>query len=150
VRFSLVGDGPERTALEAQVKALGLEGAVCFHGWRHDLPAVYGDLDVVVNASRNEGTPVALIEALAAGRPVVATAVGGTPDVLEGGAHGTLVPPQDEAALAAAIEATLSAPPSPARVARARAHVLARYGVPRLLGDLAALYRELLAARGIA
>ena len=150
VRFSLVGDGPERTALEAEVKALGLESAVCFHGWRRDLPAVYGDLDVVVNASRNEGTPVALIEALAAGRPVVATAVGGTPDVLEGGAHGTLVPAQDEAALAAAIEATLSAPPSPARAARARAHVLARYGVPRLLRDLADLYHELLAARGIA
>jgi glycosyltransferase involved in cell wall biosynthesis len=150
VRFSLVGDGPERTSLEAEAQALGLQDAVCFHGWRRDLPAVYGDLDVVVNASRNEGTPVALIEALAAGRPVVATAVGGTPDVLAAGTHGTLVPAQDAEALAAAIEATLAAPPSAERAAAARAHVLARYGVPRLLGDLADLYRELLAARGIA
>jgi glycosyltransferase involved in cell wall biosynthesis len=150
VRFSLVGDGPDRPSLEAQAAAVGLQGLVCFHGWRRDLPAVYGDLDVVVNASRNEGTPVALIEALAAGRPVVATAVGGTPDVLENGAHGALVPAQDEQALAAAIEAALAAPPSATRVAAARAHVLARYGVSRLLSDLAALYRELLRTRGVA
>jgi glycosyltransferase involved in cell wall biosynthesis len=149
-RFSLVGDGPDRAALEAEVASLGLTGAVRFHGWRRDLPAVYGDLDVVVNASRNEGTPVALIEALAAGRPVVATAVGGTPDVLEHGAHGALVPAQDERALADAIQAALETPPSAERVAAARAHVLARYGVPRLLSDLAALYRELLHARGVA
>ena len=149
-RFSLVGDGPDRAALEKEAAALGLSGVVCFHGWRRDLPAVYGDLDVVVNASRNEGTPVALIEALAAGRPVVATAVGGTPDLLEHGAHGTLVPAQDERALATAIEASLAAPASAARVDAARAHVLAHYGVPRLLSDLAALYRELLHARGIA
>jgi glycosyltransferase involved in cell wall biosynthesis len=150
VRFSLVGDGPERARLEAEAAALGLRDVVCFHGWRRDLPAVYGDLDVVVNASRNEGTPVALIEALAAGRPVVATAVGGTPDVLEDGAHGTLVPAQDEAALAAGIEAALDAPLPAARAAAARARVLARYGVPRLLSDLTALYRELLVARGAA
>ncbi|MET0556516.1 MAG: glycosyltransferase [Vicinamibacteria bacterium] len=150
VRFSLVGDGPERNALEAEAASLGLQEAVRFHGWRRDLPAVYGDLDVVVNASRNEGTPVALIEALAAGRPVVATAVGGTPDVLENGLHGALVPAQDAQALAAAIEAALDAPPSAARTAAARAHVLARYGVPRLLSDLADFYRELLRARGAA
>ena len=81
-RFAVVGDGEERAALEQQTTALGLAGAVHFFGWRHDLAAVYGDLDVVVNASRNEGTPVALIEALAAARPVVATAVGGTPDLV--------------------------------------------------------------------
>lgn len=148
VRFSLVGDGPERARLEAEAGALGLRDAVCFHGWRRDLPAVYGDLDVVVNASRNEGTPVALIEALAAGRPVVATAVGGTPDLLEDGAHGLLVPAQDEAALAAAIEAALDEPVPAVRAAASRAHVVARYGVPRLLSDLTALYRELLEARG--
>ena len=72
------------------------QDAVCFHGWRRDLPAVYGDLDVVVNASRNEGTPVALIEALAAGRPVVATAVGGTPDVLAAAPTACSCPPQDD------------------------------------------------------
>lgn len=150
VRFSLVGDGPLRASLEAEAAALGLADAVCFHGWRRDLPAVYGDLDVVVNASRNEGTPVALIEALAAARPVVATAVGGTPDVLSDGAFGSLVPAQDDAALAAAVLSVLEAPPAAARAEAARAHVLARYGVPRLLDDLSSLYRELLAARGMA
>mgnify|MGYP003694519429 CR=1 FL=1 len=84
IRFSLVGDG-DRTGLARITRRgrLGLADVVRFHGWRRDLPAVYGDLDVVVNCSRNEGTPVALIEALAAGRPVVATAVGGTPDLLQ-------------------------------------------------------------------
>jgi glycosyltransferase involved in cell wall biosynthesis len=150
VRFSLVGDGEDRAALEAEVLALELTHAVRFHGWRRDLPAVYGDLDVVVNCSRNEGTPVALIEALAAGRPVVATAVGGTPDLLQRGAFGTLVPAGDAGALADAIDAVLANPEAARARARAgRAHVLAHHGVPRLLRDLDALYRELLAGRRI-
>ena len=88
VRFALVGDGEERPALERLAAELGVGDAVVFAGWRSDLGPVYGDLDVVVNASRNEGTPVALIEAMAAGRPVVATRVGGTPDLLGGGERG--------------------------------------------------------------
>ncbi|HET9317516.1 MAG TPA: glycosyltransferase [Vicinamibacteria bacterium] len=151
MRFSVVGDGEERAALESEARALGLSHAVFFHGWRRDLPAVYGDLDVVVNCSRNEGTPVALIEALAACRPVVATAVGGTPDLLARGAFGTLVPPQDPDALADGIERTLIDPDAArARAEAGRAHVQAHHGVPRLLSDLDGLYRELLAARGIA
>jgi glycosyltransferase involved in cell wall biosynthesis len=148
IRFSLVGDGDERASLESAARALGLADVVRFHGWRRDLPAVYGDLDVVVNCSRNEGTPVALIEALAAGRPVVATAVGGTPDLLQQGSFGTLVPAGDAEALARAIEAALDdAAPARARAEAGRAHVLAHYGVSRLVRDLDALYRELLTAR---
>jgi glycosyltransferase involved in cell wall biosynthesis len=150
-RFSVVGDGDERPALEALARELGLGDAVFFHGWRRDLPAVYADLDVVVNCSRNEGTPVALIEALAARRPVVATAVGGTPDLLGRGAFGTLLPPADPAALAQAIEGVLDHPEeAQARSDAGRAHVLAHHGVARLVSELDALYRELLAARGIA
>src|SRR4029077_3494608 len=103
VRFAVVGDGEERDGLEREARDLGLAGTVHFHGWRRDMEAVYGDLDVVVNCSRNEGTPVALIEALAAGRPVVATRVGGTPDLLGEGRRGVLVPPGDAGALAAAV-----------------------------------------------
>ena len=103
-----------------------------FHGWRHDLAAVYGDLDVVVNSSRNEGTPVALIEAMAAGRPVVATRVGGTPDLLGDGARGVLVPAgRSAAAVAAAIvrrAARRRRRRAPA-LAAARAYVLAEHAV---------------------
>jgi glycosyltransferase involved in cell wall biosynthesis len=120
VRFALVGDGEERPRLEAECRQLGLEGVVVFFGWRSDLASVYGDLDVVVNASRNEGTPVALIEALAAGRPVVATRVGGT---LNG----------SEAARR--------------RAQAGREHVLERHSVARLVRDVDGLYRELLAAK---
>jgi glycosyltransferase involved in cell wall biosynthesis len=148
VRFSVVGDGEERARLEAEARRLGLGGEVFFHGWRHDMAPVYGDLDVVVNSSRNEGTPVALIEALAAARPVVATRVGGTPDLLGEGARGVLVPPGDAEALAAAVVEAL-AHPEPAR-ARARAgqeYVLAHHSARRLVDDIDALYRELLARR---
>src|SRR5512143_1471420 len=107
-RFALVGDGEERPALEALVRELAIADAVTFFGWRRDLAPVYGDLDVVVNASRNEGTPVALIEALAAARPVVATRVGGTPDLLGDDERGRLVPAGDPEALARAIVETLS------------------------------------------
>jgi glycosyltransferase involved in cell wall biosynthesis len=110
------------------------------------MEAVYGDLDVVVNCSRNEGTPVALIEAMAAGRPVVATQVGGNPDLLGAGARGVLVPPADPQALAAAILDGLRAPDL-ARARAAQQYVLARHSAERLVNDVDSLYRELLAPR---
>jgi glycosyltransferase involved in cell wall biosynthesis len=145
VRFAVVGDGEERPALEAQSRRLGLDGIVHFHGWHRDMAAVYGDLDVVVNCSRNEGTPVALIEALAAGRPVVATRVGGTPDLLAGGEYGALVPAADPAALAAAIAAIVRAPAAArARASGGRDYVLRHHSADRLVRDVDALYRQLL------
>lgn len=147
-RFAVIGDGEERGLLEKQVVRLGLEKIVRFHGWRRDMGAVYGDLDVVVNSSLNEGTPVALIEALAAGRPVVATRVGGNPDLLRDGGHGLLVPPSDPEALAAAILETLRSPgASRSRTQAGRSHVLSHHSVSRLLRDVDGLYRELLIAR---
>ncbi len=147
-RFALIGDGEERAALEEECCRLGLDGVVTFHGWRRDIEGVYGDLDVVVNSSRNEGTPVALIEALAAARPVVATRVGGTPDLLGDGARGLLVPAGDPEALAAAILETLRSPDAARERARAgRAHVLAQHSASRLIADIDALYRELLATK---
>jgi glycosyltransferase involved in cell wall biosynthesis len=148
VRFAVVGDGELRASLEAEAARLGLGGAVHFHGWREEMAPVYGDLDVVVNTSINEGTPVALIEAMAAGRPVVATRVGGTPDLLGNGARGRLVPAGDAAAVAAAILDALGGPSD--QVAAARAYVLAEHGVGRLLRDMDALYREILGGRATA
>jgi glycosyltransferase involved in cell wall biosynthesis len=150
-RFAIVGDGSERERLEAESRALGLDGSVRFFGWRRDLPAVFGDLDVVVNSSINEGTPVSLIEALAADRPVVATRVGGTPDLLRNGEHGWLVPPQQPEALAGAILEALERPAEARRRARrGREHVLAHHDVSRLVEDLDSLYREQLAAHPVA
>jgi glycosyltransferase involved in cell wall biosynthesis len=144
-RFAIVGDGELRARLEQKAADLGLAPRVTFLGWRTDLEAVYADLDVVVNSSRNEGTPVALIEAMAAGRPVVATAVGGTADLLGDGERGLLVPAGDAAALAHAIVETLDRHEESARRVRdARDYVLAHHSVDRLLRDIDALYRELL------
>ncbi len=143
-RFVIVGDGETRAAVQAQVAALGLAEAFIFAGWQRDLAPVYSDLDALVISSDNEGTPVAVIEALAGGCPVVSTAVGGVPALLEEGAFGALVPAGDAPALAAALVATLQHPPD---VAPARAAMLARYSVERLVADMDALYRALLDAR---
>jgi len=144
-RFAVVGDGEERSRLEAERARLGLVDCVFFHGWRRDMAEVYGDLDVVVNCSRNEGTPVALIEALAACRPVVATRVGGTPDLLGDGRRGLLVPPGDADALAAGVvDALRGSDASRARAREAQAYVLAHHSARRLFDEVDALYRELL------
>jgi glycosyltransferase involved in cell wall biosynthesis len=102
-RLLLVGGGETRASLERETMALGVSGRVVFAGWLNTLAAVYEACDVVALSSLNEGTPLALIEAMAAGRPVVATAVGGVPDLVEEGVTGLLVPAGDSVALAAAL-----------------------------------------------
>src|SRR5439155_1052376 len=99
----LVGGGEEEGRLRRLASHLGLAERVRFLGWRRDLEAVYYGSDIVALTSDNEGTPVCLIEALACGRAVVATNVGGVADVLEEGRLGLLVPPRDESALARAL-----------------------------------------------
>jgi glycosyltransferase involved in cell wall biosynthesis len=144
VHFVIVGDGERRAALERQVRAMGLEEHVSFTGWIQDLRPLLRALNVLVLSSDNEGTPVSVIEALTVGIPVVATAVGGVPDVLEDGKWGHVVPPHNPMALATAVLRTLNGDhpdPQPCREA-----VLSRYGIERLVHDLNLLYRELLAA----
>lgn len=149
VHFALVGDGQERSLLQSEVRRLALEGAVHFLGWQQDMRVVYGDLDLAVNTSRNEGTPVALIEALAAARPVVATRVGGTPDLLAGGRYGELVPAGDPRALATALLDALQDPAAAqARAKLGQAYVLQTHSSARLVADVDALYAELRHAPG--
>jgi glycosyltransferase involved in cell wall biosynthesis len=145
-RFVIVGDGELRTAVQARAGELGLGDRVHFLGWRRDMPAIYADLDVLVVSSDNEGTPGSLIEAMAARVPVVSTRVGGVPDVLRGGALGTLVPPRDPAARGDAITAALR-DRDEERLDAARRHVVERHGAERLVRDVRALYAELLASR---
>ena len=148
-RLVLVGDGPERERLESSARELGIEASVLFLGFRSDLERIYPELDVVINSSRNEGTPVALIEVMAAGIPVVATEVGGTPDVLEHGALGELVPPNDPTKLAAAIGRSLDRGERGTRkTALARERAVQRYSSARLCRDIEALYSALLAEPG--
>ncbi len=144
VRFVIVGDGELRAQVEQQVDACGLRDAVIFTGWLRDLAPVYADLDANVISSLNEGTPVSVIEALTARCPVVATAVGGLPDLLDRGQLGKLVPSGDAAALAAALLDVLRTPPNGVQ---AQAFMLDRYGIDRLVSDLDSLYRGLLAKK---
>jgi glycosyltransferase involved in cell wall biosynthesis len=147
-RLLVVGDGECRVDLERLVGDLDLTGAVCFAGWRTDLRAVYGAMDVVALSSRNEGTPVALIEAGAAGKAIVATRVGGVPDVVETERTGLLVPDDDLAALASALERVIVDSDLRARLgAAARATSISRFGYARLVDDLDALYRAAVVGR---
>jgi glycosyltransferase involved in cell wall biosynthesis len=143
--FLLAGDGELRPELEALVRERGLEPHVRFLGWRRDLATVYGASDVFLLTSRNEGTPVALIESLAAGVPGVSTDVGGVRDVIDTEAVGLLAPFGDARALADHVT-TLLANRDRRRLmgGAGRQSVVTRYGVDRLVGDVDALYRELL------
>lgn len=140
----IVGDGEERASLEAQAAALGIASRCRFLGWRRDVRSIYAAADVVVLTSRNEGSPVSIIEAMAAGRAVVCTDVGGVADVVTPGVSGVLVTYGDADALAAAIDRLLGDPELRERLgAEARRAVYPRYDVSRLVTDIAALYTSL-------
>lgn len=147
-RFVIVGDGPERDALERQTREMGLDHRFAFLGWRRDLEWLYPDLDVVVLSSLNEGTPVSVIEAMAAGRPVVATRVGGVADVVQDGVTGLLVPPRDPSAMAGAIIRLLGDADERRRMGTAaRRSVVSRFAAARMTCDMETLYREMVRTR---
>jgi len=144
VRFVLVGDGDLRRNLELECQQLGISESVSFLGWQRDLSKIYADLDVVVLSSLNEGTPISLIEAMASGKGVVATEVGGVPDVIEDGVTGLLVPPKDPKALADAILRLLNDGDLRRSLGeRARVSVFPKYDVSRLIEDMKNLYVNL-------
>ena len=145
----VAGDGDLRPEMERYVREIGIANSVSFLGWRHDLPQVYTDLDVVVISSNNEGTPVSAIEAMAAGRPVVATRVGSLPDVISDGETGYLVAPGNVEQLASAIERVLRDDETTDCLRRnARESVRHRFAVERLAADIDLLYRGLLVEKG--
>jgi glycosyltransferase involved in cell wall biosynthesis len=141
--FLIAGDGELRQELEATAAALGVAGRTRFLGWRRDLATIYGASDVFLLTSRNEGTPVALIESLAAGVPGVSTDVGGVRDVL--GAIGLLAAFDDAATLAFHVATLLEDPEKRRNLGeRGRRTVLARYSLDRLVTDIAQLSQELI------
>jgi glycosyltransferase involved in cell wall biosynthesis len=147
VHVVIAGEGPERAALTALTHELGLDESVHLLGRRADVPDVLGALDVAVCCSSSEGSPLSVMEYMQARLAVVATAVGGVPDLIEPGIHGLLVPPRDPPALAAALAELLQAPErARAMGARARERQRAEFDIDVLVGRLETLYVELLAA----
>lgn len=145
VHLAIVGDGEDRAKIEAMVVELGLEDRAHLLGWRMDMPEVMASFDVVILSSRNEGSPVALIEALAAGVPVVATDVGGVRSVVTDRESGYLVPSGDNSGMAAAISSLISEPDRSRIMGEAgRRYVLERFNQQRLVSDIRELYLELL------
>jgi len=144
----MVGDGPDRDHVEHRASELGIVRHCLFLGYQEDVAPFYGAFDAVVLTSGNEGTPVSAIEALAGGRPVVATRVGGVPDVIRDGVDGFLVEPGAVGELAERLADLARDPELRARLGeQARAHVVPRYSVERLLDDVDRLYRSLLEAK---
>ncbi len=145
-RLVVVGDGPDEPRLRQQVAALNLGERVRLLGVRRDLATIFAALDVFALASRWEGLPLAALEAMGCGLPVVTTAVGGSVEAIESGESGLLVPPGDAAAFAAALARLLGDPELRQRLGQeARARSRARFGLEVHLERLARLYCDGLA-----
>ncbi|HUP41708.1 MAG TPA: glycosyltransferase family 4 protein [Thermoanaerobaculia bacterium] len=145
----VAGDGEQRPALEAQARRLGIAAAVRFLGAqpRDAMPALYAAADLFCLPSLYEGFPLAILEAMAAGLPVVATAVAGVPEAVEHGVTGLLVPPEDAAALARALDELAADPERARRLGEAgRRRVETEYAIPRIAAAYLALWSGLLAS----
>jgi glycosyltransferase involved in cell wall biosynthesis len=143
-RCVIAGGGPEEERLRREIDALGLDDRVELLGQRTDARQLIGAFDVAVLPSKTEGSPLALLEYMAAGAPIVATAVGGIPELVQDGLHGLLVPPRDPAALAAAISRLLVDRELAARLgANAQARQRAEFDLDVVVGALERLYLEL-------
>jgi glycosyltransferase involved in cell wall biosynthesis len=146
----MVGDGPDRDAVERRAHDLGIVRDCLFLGYQNEVAPYYAAFDALILPSANEGTPVSAIEALAGGRPVVATRVGGVPDVVRDGVDGFLVEPGDVDAMASRLAELASDPALRRRMGEAgRASVHERYSVERLLDDVDRLYRTLLEIKNL-
>jgi glycosyltransferase involved in cell wall biosynthesis len=144
----LVGDGELRETVQHQVRALGIESRVRFLGVRSDIPDLLRAADVFVFPSRWEGNPLSVMEAMAAGLPVVATAVGGVPELVEDGASGILVPNEDLHGLVAAMQRMAQNPDLRAQMGRAaRCRAVERFDIRQTVRAYEALYEELLQRR---
>jgi glycosyltransferase involved in cell wall biosynthesis len=153
-RFVMVGDGPLRSEVEARISALGMQKDFTLLGWKRNMPDIYANIHLTTLTSHNEGTPVAMIESMAANRPFVAVNVGGMADLMGGAAqkndafslfdNGILVMSRDVAAFANALNLLLQDPTLRSRMGQAgKEFALRNFSKERLADDLESLYNEL-------
>jgi glycosyltransferase involved in cell wall biosynthesis len=144
-RLVLVGDGPERDRLAERAQRADLAGSVDLAGFRSDVRSVLPAADLYVNSSISEGISLTLLEAMAAGVPIVATGVGGTPEVLADGGAGVLVPSRNAALLAAAMSTLALDADRRARLATAaRRRLESSFTIERMVREYAHMYHRLL------
>lgn len=148
-RFIVVGDGERRRELEALAREVGLGDVTRFLGIRKDTDFIYSDLDLVALTSLNEGLPISIIEAMAAGKAVVATEVGSVAELVFHGETGLVVPPRDPEAQARAILTLLENPDLRRRMGAKGRLDVGQFTVEPLLANTAGLYTEILREKGL-
>jgi len=145
IRIIIVGDGEIRSGLEKYTEKLGICDMVEFRGWVKDLKAIYEGLDIVALTSLNEGTPVSLIEAMAGARPVVATKVGGVPDIVQDGKNGYLIESGDKEGFSRKLMDLIKDPEKRRKFGEyGRGVVKERFSKERLIKDTKELYNTIL------
>lgn len=142
----IIGEGPLRQVAEAQVRQLGLQDRVVLTGMRHDVPDLLAGMDALIFSSEREGLSLAMLEAMAAGVPVIATAVGGTPELIKDGITGLLVPPGQPQELAHRLVELLRDPVQADGIRQAaRARVAEHFSLRRMIEAHEAAYEEMFA-----
>jgi glycosyltransferase involved in cell wall biosynthesis len=141
----LVGEGPSTTSLRAQVEDAGLSPIVRFAGYHSDVSAVYRESDIIVIPSRSEGLPNVLLEAMALGKPVIATNAGGIPEVIRNGVNGVLVPIADPESMARAMSMLLTSAEQRAILGRNAAATAPAFSPSTRAQRILALYDEVTA-----
>ena len=147
MRFVVVGEGPDRDKLESLIDELGIRGSVSMLGRRDDMPSVYASLDVMVSSSRQEGLPMAILEGMASGLPLVATAVGDVPTVVRDGTPGVLVPVGRCGCAGGGIDGLLRDSARRERLgAAARQLIEEEFSAERMTADYLRVYEEAIAS----
>jgi sugar transferase (PEP-CTERM/EpsH1 system associated) len=148
LRLAIVGEGPQRAMLEQTIRSAALEDSVCLAGNRTDIPELLAEFDLFALTSLAEGMPNVILEAMAAGLPVVATAVGGVPDVVSNGVTGTLVPAANAQAFTQALSDYVTDEPARTQHGQAaRKRAESTFSLPVMLYAYAEFYDEMLAQR---
>ena len=149
LRLLIAGEGPEKERLRELARQAGVADRVMLIGFRHDVPDVLGALDVAVSSSVSEGSPLAVMECMEAACPIVATRVGGVPDLIDDGIHGVLVRSGDAEGLTAALRRMLADPQAARRMGeRARERCLREFDVDLVVRRFESLYERLREGRG--